>query len=116
MSHIEIKKVIEKNIPFEMNGVRNPLMDDAKIEVKEEVICLSEIRSFRPWFKNKNQGYAVEEDMTILYMKINPIEENQEDDSKKKANNKKPAHIIIAENYKSFLKRSGTIPLEQDED
>lgn len=75
--------------------------------VKLETIRVSEIKTFRPWFKTeKDKDIKGEMTMIILYPNKDQIESDtdlltkEESEEKKKVNS-----VLIKESYNDFLKR-----------
>lgn len=85
-------------------------------EVKPEVICVSEIHTFRPWYPGQFDTWKG--DATLLVMKsvsrvTGDQEESEENDKNK--NDKNLPTLVIHEKFTNFIKRmSGRVILIGD--
>lgn len=99
---IDVDKIAEvkakddqgKEITFEKNGRDYPIIEDYNIF--KETIRIEDIKSARPWDKNKIQREKLDGAVTLLYLKGNPRKDT-------------PAQMLILESHEEFSKRVNSI-------
>ena len=92
---IEIKKVVSDK----SSGINTG--------INEQTINISDIKSFRPWHKGKND-VNIKGDLTVLLLQSENkeiMENNGDGDFSRKEQSSKFRTILIAENYKEFQYR-----------
>lgn len=81
--------------------------ESGKNETRKETYNLSDIKNFRPWFKNGNHK-DIEGDITMLTIGSPDVavkDDLETDTSKDKPENKSSRPVLINEPYNDFLKR-----------